>query len=224
VRLLRDLLSDDPAWPLVQGWIDGASNQVTVLEAREPDRSRALEALQVTTRSPMGAVVYETGGLLVDGGWLRVLGSGHPRLPRTLPGWNQGRTWIDEGSPPPILIVADDVLGGSFAINGGALAGPPGHVHYFAPDSLAWESLDRGYSDFLSWVLSGDLAKFYEGYRWPGWSAEVAVLPGDRAFCVYPFLWAKGPPIGERARGVVPMSELFHLQIDIRRQILDAER
>jgi hypothetical protein len=218
-RRIEDLLSDDPAWPMVREWIEGASNRVEVLPARDPDRSIALEALQVTTRSPMGAVVYETGGLLIDGGWLRILGSGHPRLPRTLPEWNKGRTWTESNAPPPILIVADDVVGGSFAINGGGLPGTPGHVHYFAPDTLEWESLDRGYSDFLSWVLSGDLAKFYEGQRWPGWSAEVEQLRGDQGFTLYPFLWAEGPPIGERHRGVVPMAELFDLLFDLRGQL-----
>src|SRR5262245_34387499 len=133
MRSLKDLLSDDPAWELVREWIAAASNRVEVLPARDPDRVRALEAVQVTTWSPMGAVVYETGGLLIDGGWLRILGSGHPRLPRTLPGWNKGRTSSETQSAPPILVVADDVIGGSFAINGGALDGPLGHVHYFAP-------------------------------------------------------------------------------------------
>src|SRR5262245_31995312 len=121
MKSMRDLLSDDPAWMFVREWIASASNQVEVLPARDPDRSRALEQMQVTTRSPMGAVVYETGGLLIDGGWLRMLGSGHPRLPRTLPGWKRGRTWKEAQSAPPIVIVADDVVGGSFAINGGAI-------------------------------------------------------------------------------------------------------
>jgi hypothetical protein len=219
MKSLKDLLSHDPAWPLVREWIAAASNPVEVLPASDPDRSRALEELQVTTRSPMGAVVYETGGLLIDGGWLRMLGSGHPRLPRTLPGWNKGRTWSEEQSPPPLLVVADDVVGGSFAINGGALDGPPGHVHYFAPDRLQWESLDRGYSDFLQWALRGGLEKFYEGQRWPKWSADVAMLAGDQAFSIYPFLWAQGPPIEERDRRPVPMAELFGAQLDIQRQL-----
>jgi 8-oxo-dGTP pyrophosphatase MutT (NUDIX family) len=122
------------------------------------------------------------------------------------------------------LLVADDVLGGSFAINGGALPGPPGRVHYFAPDALEWEDLDRGYSDFLAWTLAGDLEKFYQGYRWPGWSAEVQALPGDRAFSIHPFLWAEGPPITERSRRVVPMAELFTLQLDLKRQLSTVER
>jgi Protein of unknown function DUF2625 len=219
MRRVRDLLSDDSAWPLVRQWIDAASNRVEVLESRDPDRSMALEALQVTTHSPMGAVVYESGGLLIDGGWLRILGSGHPRLPRSLPDWNKGRTWEDGDPSPPLLIVADDVVGGSFALNGGALPGPLGHVHYFAPDSLEWESLEHGYSDFLAWTLSGDLETFYGGQRWPGWLPEVEGLPGDRAFAIYPFLWAKGPPVAERSRRPVPMAELFDLQFDLRRQI-----
>ena len=163
MKSLQDLLSDDPAWPLVREWIAAASNRVEVLPAREPDRSRALEESQVTTRSPMGALVYETGGLLIDGGWIRVLGSGHPRVPRTLPGWNKGRTWIEEQSAPPLLVVADDVVGGSFAINGGALDGPPGQVHYFAPDRLAWVSLDKGYSEFLAVGAAGRSGKILRG-------------------------------------------------------------
>ena len=166
----------------------------------------------------MGALIFETGGVLVDGGWLRILGSGHPRLPRTLPGWNKDRTWSEGEPAPPLLLVADDVIGGSFAVNGGALDGPPGHVHYFAPERLEWESLERGYSDFFQWTLEGDLEKFYGAQRWPGWFEEASALAGDQAFSIYPFLWAEGPPIEKRSRKAVPLAELFDLQFDIRRQ------
>jgi hypothetical protein len=224
MKALKELISDDPAWPVVQQWIKAASNRVEVLPASEPARSRSLEELQVTTRSPMGAVVYETGGLLIDGGWLRVLGSGHPRLPRTLPGWNKGRTWTEGQSPPPLLIVADDVVGGSYAVNGGAFQAPRGHVHYFAPDRLEWQSLEVGYSDFLQWTLRGNLEKFFEEQRWPGWPAEISALSGDQALSIYPFLWAEGPPIAERKRGPVPMSEVFEFQFDMQRQMNEARR
>jgi len=219
MRSLTELLSDDPAWPLVKQQIASARNEVEVLEAREPARSDTLHALQVTTRSPMGALAYETGGLLVDHGWLRILGSGNPRMPRTLVDWNRGRAWHRPGSPPALLLVADDVVGGSFAVNGGALAGPAGHVHYFAPDELEWECLDVGYSDFLSWAFSGDLEAFYSDLRWPGWQEEVAPLPGDRGISVYPFLWAAGPPVASRSRTRIPMAELVDIQFDARRQV-----
>ena len=47
--------------------------------------------VQVTTHSTLGALAYDTGGLFIDNGWLRLLGSGHPRRRRTLPGWNAPR-------------------------------------------------------------------------------------------------------------------------------------
>ncbi len=216
---LQNLISDDPAWPLVREWVATASNRVEVLPASDPDRSRALAEIRVTTRSPMGAVVYETGGILIDGGWLRIFGSGHPRLPRTLPKWNKELTWKDENASPPLLIIADDVIGGSFAINGGALNGPLRQVYYFAPDSLEWESLKMGYSEFLQWAFKGDVAGFYEGQRWSGWVEDVAALPSDKGFLIYPFLWAKGPPAAERSRKAVPIKEIVELQFDFQRQL-----
>ena len=36
---------------------------------------------------------------------------------------------------PSYLLVADDVLGGFFAINGGTFCGKAGNVFYYAPDS-----------------------------------------------------------------------------------------
>jgi hypothetical protein len=101
-RPLHELLNtDEPAWPLVRSWLGEATNYVEALPPSDPARAEALLATQVTTRSPLGAVIYETGGLLVDHGWLRVLGSGHPRLPRTLPAWNLGRSRPDPDEPRP---------------------------------------------------------------------------------------------------------------------------
>src|SRR3954466_5413961 len=69
------LATDDPAWPLVQQWIAQAKNEVAALPA-PADAVAELEAAQVSLRSPMGAIVYHTGGLLIDHGWLRILGGG----------------------------------------------------------------------------------------------------------------------------------------------------
>lgn len=105
--------TQDPGWPLVQGWIASAKNKVQVLPKMAARADSALLAAQVTTRSPMGAVIYETGGILVGNGWLRILGSGSPALNRDLMGWNKNK---QKG----LLLVADDALGGFFALNGGA--------------------------------------------------------------------------------------------------------
>ena len=82
----------------------------------------------------MGAIAYETGGILIDHGWLRVLGSGHQKLPRSIVEWNLNRS-------SGYLLVADDAVGGFFSINGGALGSDQGLMYYWAPDTLEWESL-----------------------------------------------------------------------------------
>jgi hypothetical protein len=109
--------------------------------------------------------------------------------------------------------VADDVVGGFFAINGGQLGPELGSVFYFAPDSLQWECLDRSYSEVLIWWLQGNLAEYYESLRWPGWEAETASVGGDQVIFIFPFLATKGPPIDQRHHGIVPISEVFALTV-----------
>ncbi len=214
MRLLEDLIErEQPAWPMVQAWIAEAKNPVSVLPVDPERRGKALHQTQVTTRSPMGALVYETGGLWVDHGWIRVLGSGCEQLPRGLPDWN--RTCLRGGDgPPPLLLVADDIVGGFFAINGGAFDSPLGAVMYRAPDTLGWEQITTSYTDFLFLCFSGDLERFYRDARWSAWAADAEALRGDQGILVYPFLWAEGPPVEERARGVVPLLELWRMHDD----------
>lgn len=65
----------------------------------------------------VSALAHETGGLLVDHGWLRLFGSGHERLRRALGAWNETL-----GIPmSDFFLVAGDAVGGAFAMNGTAL-------------------------------------------------------------------------------------------------------
>jgi len=215
MKQLHELINlDEPAWPLVQQWLAEATNHVEVLPPiNDATRERALLETQVTTRSPMGAVIYECGGILVDHGWLRILGSGHPRLPRSLPAWNWSCSIAEEGQVPPFLLIADDAIGGFFAIDGGGLDLDPGQVCYFAPDTFEWESLEVGYSEFLDWCFTGDLEQFYENVRWKGWQDELREVSGDQAISVYPYLIAEGPPIGERSRRPISVTEIYALYV-----------
>jgi hypothetical protein len=66
MRTLHELINtDDPAMPLVREWVARAVRPVDLLPP-SAQRDEALLRMQVTTRSPMGAVVYETGGILID--------------------------------------------------------------------------------------------------------------------------------------------------------------
>jgi hypothetical protein len=120
---------------------------------------------------------------------------------------------VESDTPPPCTLVADDVLGGFFALNGGRFSSEGHTVWYFAPDALEWEDTDRGYTDFLTWCLSGDLELFYRPYRWPDWRAEVELLRGDQAFSIAPRLFTAGDPIGQRSRRPVPITELFGMYV-----------
>lgn len=215
VRPLEQLInSEDPGIAAVESWIIESKNRVEVLPVERSAGEEALLALQVTSRSPMGAIALETGGLLIDHGWLRVLGGGHPRLPRAIHDFNGISAGQQARRLPGAMIVADDAVGGFFALNGGGISGAAGHVFYFPPTSLEWEDVAPSYSDWLVGVMHGDLVSFYEGMRWNGWEEETVDLSGDRAFSFYPFLFASGPELGERSRRPAPIDELWRLYVE----------
>ena len=214
MRALAELIDrNEPAWPLVQQWIAEAPVSVEVLPVDSAAGDAALYATQVTTRSPMGAIAHNSAGIFIENGWLRVLGAGkHPRFQRSLPEWNEGRS-------DRFYLIADDVVGGFFAINGGLLGEDIGKVYFYAPDSLRWQPCGFGYSAFFVWAMSEKLNHFYESVRWDNWVAEVNQLSGDQAINVFPFLWLEGPPIEDRHRGPVPVTEQWSLQLDLQRQL-----
>jgi len=226
MRTLEELINkEEPGWDLVREWMQEATNPYEVLPR---DAKRAAEELlnaQVTTRSPMGAIIYETGGILIDGGWIRLLGSGCERLDRGMFQWNKGKTFENYGEPPAFLLVADDILGGLFAINGGAFGQEGlGQMYYLAPDTLSWEPMNCGYSEFVSWTLGGDIHMFYKPFYWDGWQEEVSKLNGNQVFSFFPFLCTKeGQQIEKVSRKVVSMEESYRLTMDMQRQLLEKE-
>ncbi|MEO3747968.1 DUF2625 family protein [Plantactinospora sp. B5E13] len=81
---------EESTWTEILAMVAAAPYPVKVLAA-DPERSVAcLGALGITTRSWLGAVVANRGGLLVDHGWLRVLGGGHDGLPDVAAALDQG--------------------------------------------------------------------------------------------------------------------------------------
>lgn len=213
---------EEPGWPLVLSWFHDAKNPVEVLPAERSQGEATLLAVQVTTRSPMGAIALECGGILFDRGWVRLLGAGCPRMKGNLASWNG----LDGTDPQPKLegafVIAHDAVGGFFALNGGGLGPAKLNVHYGAPDSLSWEDTEMGYSDFVHWLAHGDLAGYYEDLRWPGWEEEVAALSGDRGICVWPPLFTvegKQARSAGQHRKAVPLRELWALWHSFRDQL-----
>lgn len=204
----------DPAWPLVQKWIESAKNKVEVLPVDSAKGQQALFDMQVSTYSTLGSIIYNTGGIMVDNGWLRILGSGSSRLNRSVPAWNKGKTIQEYGDKPDYLLVADDAAGGFFAINYGAFGSDLKNIYYLAPNSLNWEPLNAGYGEFILFCFDSDLSKFYEGLRWTSWDQFIGNLDGSKSYSFRPYLWSEeGKDINKATRKLVPTSDLYKFNI-----------
>jgi len=220
MRPIEELINTKSSgWDLVQEWMSEATNELQVLDVTLANGRTALYQAQVTTKSPMGAIIYHTGGILVDQGWIRVLGSGSVQMSRSLPDWNRGKTCNEIGDPVPFLLVADDAIGGFFAVNNGGLGDDFGMIYYFSPDTLEWEPLEATYSTFIYWTFTGDLADFYQGLRWDKWRQGVKKMGPDRIMSFYPFLWMAAENLQDRKRRDIPVEEAWNLQMDVRGQL-----
>ncbi|MEU3932447.1 DUF2625 domain-containing protein [Streptomyces sp. NPDC029044] len=235
MRELSQLIDvEEPAWPELRATLEASSVSVEVLPP-DGDLGRAsILQLQVTAGSYLGAVVLHCGGLLVDDGWLRVFGSpagGAAYEVMNLARVNQFPAAFDPAWRPETgLVVAHDVLGGVFALNGAAPAGVgrpggPGEVVYFAPDSLRWEALGVGHSTWLAWLVSGALDEFYTSLRWTGWKEEVRALNSNQGLSLFPPLWSAEArqDISATSRRAVPMKELLGVARDAHRQFDGAD-
>lgn len=204
MRSLDQLVArEGSALPVLLEW--AARPGANPIHVRPPDRELAAETLvemQVTTASPLGAVAFHTGGIAVHDGFLRVLGSSEDRSIRD---WNRAAGVLDAA----YVLVADDVLGGHFAMNHGGFAGPDGTVHYLPPDALEWVDLDSDYGDFLGWCLTGEVAAFYASLGWSRWLTED--LPGwTDTWAFAPLPWtAPGADLTALSRESVPADTVW---------------
>ncbi|GAA1846407.1 DUF2625 family protein [Asanoa iriomotensis] len=193
------------AWPEISALVAAAPYPVEVLPADLERSAACLAALEITERSWLGAVVANTGGLVVDHGWLRVFGGGHDALPDVAAGLGPGH-----------LAIAHDVLGGQFAARPGARP----TVHYFGPDRLAWDDLEVGYGDWLEAMLTGSATEFYADLRWPGWEAEVAGVALDEGISLLPPPWTReGKDLAAVSRKPIPIAELISVHHDVAQQL-----
>lgn len=210
-RSLADLICiDDPGIAVINNILASSTTQHVVLPASEK-KEEVLLHVQVSTRSTLGAMAYETGGIVIDYGWLRFLGSGNPSLSTSLIDWNTTKRGY--------YVIATDAIGGVFAVNGGTFDGPAGDVWFLPPDALQWESLEAGYTDFFAWCLTPQLAEFYSTFRWDGWDKEVNNMPYDATYNFVPFLWTKEGSITDSDRRPVPAIEAFNMKLDIIEQL-----
>jgi hypothetical protein len=240
MRTLEELTDvEDPAWPVIQYLVATSAVPVQVLPVRPEEGRRTLVQLQVTVRSALGALALHSGGLILDDGWLRVFGGGQaPGDAEVLPGLaavnaipesfsgSSHAGWQAGGG----LILAHDALGGVFALNGRepravGRPGAPGQMAYFAPDTLEWEALEMGHSAWVEWLMSGRMAEFYDGVRWPGWRDDATALTCSQGISVQPPLWTKEAhaDLAGTSRRAVPMAEVLGVAASVVRRMGWAE-
>src|SRR5688572_9389562 len=77
LRTLEQLINkDDSGIVVLKEMITAESNETKLLVCNAAAGEQTLLLLQVTTRSILGAIAYETGGILIDHAWIRILGAG----------------------------------------------------------------------------------------------------------------------------------------------------
>jgi hypothetical protein len=168
-------------------WALTSERSVDVLEPLSGEET--LAALQVSPESTLGSIARETGGLLVADGWFRLLGGGAPRLPSLA-------DWAGLAGAPIVepvdrgLCVGFDCIGGFFV-----LLAQTRRVHSFLPDTLDWQDMNLGYSQFVHWTMHGDVEEFYGDL----WRTGVE-LPPDEALSIH-----------EAAGSTRPVTELWAL-------------
>lgn len=209
MRTLSQLVDvPDPAWPRLAQTLFRHHPRARIIPVERAAGERCLFRIQTTARSTLGALALHTGGLAVQHGWLRILGGGSNGLP-SLAEANRLDDPTPDSASPSMLLVAFDVLGGRFAVNGGGLPGDPGEVCYWGPDTLEWQPLAFAYTDFVNWSLTSGLDSFYEELRWAGWESEVAAVPLNAGLSVHPPLCTEeSRPVGGATRQPVPWTEI----------------
>ncbi|WGH92884.1 DUF2625 family protein [Auritidibacter ignavus] len=204
-------------WPAIDELLSEHSERVHRVEA-DPARARqVLNELGVSEVSHMGALLTHTAGLLIDGGWLRILGSGNDELPDLT-------VWTPRHNGRPLyMTIAVDVIGGIYAIDGGGLGISTGYICYFDPVRLNWGPLAPDYAGFLNWVFSSGYEELYEDLRWEDHLQQVRTLDMTQGIRFDPPLHqSEGVDINTLQRETVELEDLWATEFVAARSQLPA--
>jgi hypothetical protein len=207
------------------------SHTLVPVEKDSNDGADELLKLQVTTRSPMGAMAFHFRVLFAYNGLVRLLGAGLQKKEnsssssssrRSIFNWTQQckkTGFLPEGS----LLIGDDVFGGFFALNGGAFPQADiGHVCYLPPDDIEC-GIGLGYSDFFSgWLMDAErVCDFYSSWLFKNWfsilknDTDKLDRDSDRAYSFFPPLFSENVEqdgTDACARKAVPIEESWGIR------------
>ncbi|MGN8113065.1 DUF2625 family protein [Labrys sp. 22185] len=215
MKSLDDLIrNDESAYKHISELLSqSGTNNPELIEPAESESKKSLLHYQVTTKSTLGAIIYNTGGLYFDNRWIRIMGSKNSDGVISLLKWNSN---FNKDGERAYLVFGSDIVGGFFVINSGGISDKNiGGVFYLPPEINEWESLDMGHSDFIDWCFLGNVDDFYRDFRWKGWESEVSKTDMMQIFSFYPFLWTTEGSPSNSDRRLVSTSEIWLLRREL---------
>lgn len=200
---------DNDLWQEINNMLRSSNRKIDLNLDESKDGIKALDILKITSKSVLGSIILNTSGIVIDN-WIRIFGH-NSNINRGIIEYNV----IEENGVATkvtkMLIVADDVVGGIFALNAGRFSEGIGKVWYFAPDTLEWESLEMEYSEFIAWTTQGNIDEFYSTMRWSTWKEDCKNVKFNDAILIYPFLWSNEIQLEKADKKIVPSEELLKL-------------
>lgn len=198
-------------WQKILCVIHNSHRKMQIYEETENVSHSELLALDIDSKSALGAIVSHTSGICIDN-WIRVIGQNSAE--------RKGITFYNEHNKEDsafmegMLVIAQDIVGGIFAINKAKYNNGKNKIWYFAPDTLMWECMDVNYFEFFEWLVQGDIDKFYSNMRWNTWRTECQTVDFDKVILIYPFLWSKECDLRSATKKCVPYEELKGINLE----------
>ena len=127
------------------------------------DVEDALEDAGLHRGSLLATLLRKSDGLLVDGGWVRIIGLSDQAAGRCLASWNDPSGWRKtwgEGIRGK-LCFADDMAGNLFALNLGEDGTGNWQVFMGNAGDHSWKSLEKTFGQWFSTLLQGEHETWY---------------------------------------------------------------
>ncbi len=199
----------DNTWNEIKEMLDKSKYEMIIFEGTIENGQRECRKLGIPKDSILASVVINCNGIYIDN-WIRILGQGNEKRNGVL----YYNTLVDDSCLTGMFIVANDVVGGIYAINISRFEIEKNMIWYFAPDTLEWENLSMKYLDFIIWAAQGNTSDFYESVRWDGWRRDCKKVELNTGYLIYPFLWAKECNKNTAKKKIVLFDEIMILNFD----------
>lgn len=193
-------------WSEIKEILCKSKSEIIIFEGSIENGKNECEKLNIPNDSVLASVVVNCNGIYINH-WIRILGQGNEKQN----GIMYYNTLINDSCLDGMFIVANDVVGGIYAINLSRYDIEKNMIWYFAPDTLEWENLGMRYSDFIVWIVQNHVNQFYESMRWNNWRSDCRNLEFNKGYLIYPFLWAKECDIDNADKKIVLFDELMSL-------------